>query len=389
MRKSQILSLFLCRLVPFSIGNGLIPLLPIYAKQIGGGSAVAGNYLAIIYIAVAAGTVLAGWISDKFDQRKNPIIIAGLAGIPLAWLIGRAENIWSLSIVTAILWFSAGLIITLIGILAGLSAGEDERGKIFGILSITSGLGTLIGCLTIGYIADRWGYPTMFATAAGISILLPLSGYFLTEKSIERSMQDDRPEKSGSGLGRSYYHLFFASLVASTAGFVIMMGRSFLMADLEYSIFEISITGVISGIVAMWLPLIMGWLSDRMGRKVFLYLGYLSCIISLGILAVSESLWQFILVLVFQSIFVGVNLSVGNALVTDLVHPELLGKGLARYGATIWIGGVLGFAITGYAIQYLGTLPTIIIGICMPLIAMVILFPVRSGVRGGDRIVTT
>jgi hypothetical protein len=61
MRKGQILSLFLCYLVPYTVGNGLIPLLPIYARQLGADSAVAGYYLAISYTAIAAGNLSAGW----------------------------------------------------------------------------------------------------------------------------------------------------------------------------------------------------------------------------------------------------------------------------------------------------------------------------------------
>jgi MFS family permease len=365
MRKSQILSLFVCSFVVYTTGNGLIPLLPIYATQLGADSAAVGYYLAFSYIAVAAGAVSAGWVSDKFQRRKKPIIITGLAGIPVAWLMGRAGNIWSLSIATACLWFCLGLGLALTGILTGLSAGEDERGKIFGILSLTTGLGAVVGGLTTGFIVDQWDFPTMFAVVAAFFILLPLSGLFLKEKGVERTKEGDGPAKGKSGLGRNFYLLFCASLIASIAGFVILLVRSLMM---------------------MPLPLLMGWLSDRMGRKIFLYLGYLAGIISLTILVVSVSLWHFMIALALQAIIQGVNTSIGNAWVTDLVPQELLGRGLALYGATTWIGGVIGFAGGGYALQNLGTSPTLIIGICLPLIAMVILIPIRSGV--GWRVAT-
>ena len=140
----------------------------------------------------------------------------------------------------------------------------------------------------------------------------------------------------------------------------------------------IASTGAVGGIVAMPLPLLMGWLSDRTGRKIFLYLGYLAGIASLSVLAISTSLWHFCIVLVLQTIFMTVSATVGNALVTDLLPQESLGRGLSLFGATGWIGGVLGFAGAGYALQSLGTLPTFIIGICLTLIAIVLLIPIRS-----------
>ena len=35
MSKKQILALFVCSLVPWTVGNGLVPLLPVYATQLG------------------------------------------------------------------------------------------------------------------------------------------------------------------------------------------------------------------------------------------------------------------------------------------------------------------------------------------------------------------
>lgn len=380
MRKKQVLSLFFCMLGIYVMGNGLIPLLPIYAQQLGAGSALAGYYLSFSYTAIAVGAISSGWVSDKLGHRKIPIIIFGLVSIPIAWLMGRAGNILYLSLLTAVLWYCGGLMLGLINILTGLSAGEGERGKIFGILSLTGGLGGLIGCLAIGYLVDRWGFATMFAVMALFMSLVPISGFFLGEKVVKKTREDEFKIERRS-LGRNYYHLFSASLIAMIASFVILFGRSLLMSDLIFSELDVSITGAVAGVVAMPLPFLMGWLSDRTGRKIFLYLGYLMCIISLAILASSFSLWHFILVLALQAIFVGVNTSIGNAFVTDLVPQESLGRGLALFGATTWIGGIIGFACTGYAIQTFGTLTTFLIAMCLPLIGMLILIPVPSRVK--------
>jgi len=53
MSNRQIIALFVCSLVPFTVGNGLVPLLPIYAAQLGAEPASAGNYLAFSYLAIA------------------------------------------------------------------------------------------------------------------------------------------------------------------------------------------------------------------------------------------------------------------------------------------------------------------------------------------------
>jgi MFS family permease len=381
MDKKQILALFVCSLVPWTVGNGLVPLLPVYATQLGANPTTAGYYLAFSYLALAVGAVAAGWLSDRLGRRKMPLIVAGLAGVPIAWLTGRVGHIWGLAVLTALLWFCGGLQLALNGILTGVSAGEDERGKIFGILSLTAGLGALIGGLATGFIVERWGFPAMFTAVAVFLILSPLAGIFLTEKEVERVQGQDRLAKERSRLGKSYRFLFAASLTASVAGFVIVLGRSLLMNELGFGALAIASTGAVGGVVAMPLPFLVGWLSDRTGRKIFLYLGCLAGITSLSLLAISTSLWHFCSVLALHTTFMAVNGTVGNALVTDLVSRESLGRALSLYSATSWIGGVLGFAGAGYALQRLGTLPTFVIGICLILIAIVLLTPIRSGER--------
>jgi predicted MFS family arabinose efflux permease len=68
--------------------------------------------------------------------------------------------------------------------------------------------------------------------------------------------------------------------------------------------------------------------------------------------------------------------AVGSALVTDIVPPASLGRGISLFTATTWIGGIIGFAVTGFAIENLGMFFTLIIGACLPFAAMVLLIPI-------------
>ena len=185
MTRRQLYSLLVCNLVMWTVGNGLVPLLPVYATRLGADPAAAGYYLAFSYLALAVGAVAAGWVSDRLQQRKMPLIVAGVAGVPLAWLAGRVGNISALTVLTALLWFCGGLGLALVGILTGLSARENERGRTFGILSLTNGLGALIGGLAAGFIAERWGFPAMFTAVGVFTILWPLAAAFVTEKQVK------------------------------------------------------------------------------------------------------------------------------------------------------------------------------------------------------------
>ena len=84
--------------------------------------------------------------------------------------------------------------VTLLSVLTGLFAEEAERGKAFGILSLTSALGTLIGGATAGPIADRWGYPTMFLGLSLCWSLSPLTALALEDKVVARIRDRDKLE---------------------------------------------------------------------------------------------------------------------------------------------------------------------------------------------------
>ena len=82
------------------------------------------------------------------------LIIAGTIAIPVILEMGRAENIWQLATATAAVWFLYGIATATISTLAGLFASKNERGKVLGIIGMNMSLGSIVGGLSLGPIAD-------------------------------------------------------------------------------------------------------------------------------------------------------------------------------------------------------------------------------------------
>ena len=122
MTKKQMAALFVCMLIPWTIGSGLVPLLPLFAISKGADPAIAGYYLAFSYLGLTAGALSAGWVSERLHHRRLPLIAVCLLSIPITWLLGRVNDIWSLSVITALLWFCGGVGMALTGILTALAA---------------------------------------------------------------------------------------------------------------------------------------------------------------------------------------------------------------------------------------------------------------------------
>src|SRR5215207_8862538 len=187
MSRRQLLALMVANMAAFASGIGLFTLLPIYATRLGADPASTGAFLSSIFIAVAAGTIFAGWLADRFQKRKLTLIVGGVFMIPLTWLMGSATTLSQLTLLTGITWLVGSMMAAMVGILAGLFAGEHERGRVFGLIGLAVGIGGTIGSFAAGPIVNQWGYPVLFQVAALCYVGVPLAGLFLTDRVIPRS----------------------------------------------------------------------------------------------------------------------------------------------------------------------------------------------------------
>jgi len=369
MSRRQLAALFVCSLVPWTIGNGLTPLLPVYATTLGASSAEAGCQLALMYGALAAGMLAADWVSQRLRGRKVLIFAAGALGTPTMWLMGYAQDSWQLAAVSAVWCLWAGMGVAQANVLAGLSAAQGQRGKVFGLLSMNPALGALCGGLAMGTMAARCGYAALFRCLSLFGLLWPVAACFLQDGEVERSLRPyPKGPRNGVGMGRGFHALLLASFLATLAAYLFIGGRSLIMLRLGFHATSISSTSALSEVPVLPLPMLLGWLSDRFGRKRFLLLGYLAASAGLLAMAASAHIWHFWIssVLVTTSLVTG---TVGSALAADLVPREALGKGLSLLDATTPVAGILGHAASGCAVQYLGSIRTFVPAALLPLMA--------------------
>jgi MFS family permease len=278
---------------------------------------------------------------------------------------------------SALVWPAWGLSVALVNILTSLDARQHERGKVFGVLGMTTGLGSVVGGAAFGPIADRWGYPTMFAAAALAMLAALLAIPWLHEEKRGRIRHGGvATSLPAAKLGFPFTLLFLAALCVAIGYYVGVLSVALAMNMRGFSAADISRTGIAAGLVGMTLPFVVGPLSDRVGRKAVLLICYPSIAASLLILIWANSLWHFWLSLGLRAV-IGSTLSMGSAFAADLLPRPALPAALSRLGAATWIGGVVGFAATGYAIQHLGLTFTLGMAAALLLIAIALVGAIR------------
>jgi MFS family permease len=90
----------------------------------------------------------------------------------------------------------------------------------------------------------------------------------------------------------------------------------------------------------------------------------------------STLLWHFWMSRVMLGI-VGTGFALGSALLTDISEPEELDTALSRFATTPWIGGVVGYALTGIAMEQVGMISTLWLGLFTALVAALLIFSIR------------
>lgn len=367
MKRSQLLLLFLCGLLAYWVGMGLMPLLPIYAAQLSASPSVVGNYLSSAFLTLTLGTAATGWLAARV-QRRHLLAATCLAAAPSAWFMGQSATIWQLAISTGLLWLVAGSILALISILAGRNAGADERGKVFGVLALASAFAAVFGNLVTGFIADRWGYPVLFGVIASNYLLLSALALRLEDSPAptEISPASGGPSPAGrAAFSPALILITTANLLLGAAMAFITMGRSLAMDAQGFSATTITVTGAVGALVGIVMNPLLGRISDRVNRRLLVALAYGCAAAALAATAGAQSAAAFTFASLLMT-FAGTERAVAPALVTDLVRREDLDRSMALYDAARWSGSIVGFLATGYAIQMVGVSASLLLSALLP-----------------------
>jgi MFS family permease len=375
MLKNKALAyLFFTNLVIFFIGTGLYPILPLYASQFGATPTLVGVYFALIYASISAGTMLAGWLVARLT-RKGAFVGAGVLGVPALILLGQATALWQVILLTGVVWFSGGIGTALVSVFTGLYAGDKSRGKSFGLMYLASPLASVIGGITVGQLVAWKGYPLMFAVLAAVWAGWPVLG-LLVVKDKPASTPPRSSEAAYKGqprFGQAFYMVLLAVLLSTTTVYISRLSISLSMQTLNFSASAMASTATAGGVISIPLTFLMGTLSDRLGRKGFLIVGYLLAAAGSLSLGVAGQLWHFWLATILLLLTRSVNGSVAAALAIDLLGRERIGRGLPWLNAMNWLAGILGSAGTGLLMDSLGPTPVYLIAAALPVVAAALL----------------
>ncbi|MFC5407255.1 MFS transporter [Cohnella soli] len=373
MKRDMLLNLFILYLVEFVRGAALISFLPIYGeKALGLELDVIGAAITAHYVTDTALKLAIGYLLDRLSVRT--VVGVGLFFSFIGIFILQFADVPWLFITAAAVY---GIGISPIWIVCLTKIKEDQRatqmGFLYTIWLVGLGSGPIVSNLLLDIDLDLTFYIIAGVALASwlLSLLIPGG----------RSMHIDvvpfRKQLSILGSRLKDMRLLLPGMVLQTlgAGMLLPILPSFAVNDLGMTATHYSVLLLIGGGCTIVGLIPMGKLSDALGKKWFLIVGFLSFGMVLFALTQKPPLglalfWAFLLGISYAAV-----LPAWNALLAAFVPPGQQGLGWGVFSTVEGIGGIVGPVIGGLlATSYGGSSVVGLAGILFIVISSFYLF---------------
>lgn len=146
----------------------VLPLLPFYAVELGGGGFAVGVLVSSYAVAQLVSAPLWGRVSDHYGRR--PALLIGLGASAVAYVIfGYAVSLWML-LASRLVQGAGGGTVGVVQAYVADATEPEHRARSLGWLSAATNLGVMIGPV-IGSLSRAWGPEAPGLIAAGLCVL--------------------------------------------------------------------------------------------------------------------------------------------------------------------------------------------------------------------------
>lgn len=337
--------------------------LPIHWQEVGLASLwEVGILLSVNRIIRLPFNPLVSWLYGRISSR-NGVIFAGILatcttvsyafikGFAL-WLIFRC--IWGI----AWTFLRLGAFFTILEI-----SGENNRGYYMGLYNGLYRLGSLVGMLTGGFLADQYGIGAA-ALLFGLMTCLAIPFTFQLLPSSSSHAPETKQLQKGSTIINS--NVLWTLL---TGLFIAMVYQGAFMSTLSYLIqvhnfSQLSLFGVMIGAASLagilqalrwgWEPWLAPWfgkLSDgKYGRKTILIVTLVLAAISFSLIPLPLPLGLWLLLIIFILVTATILTTISDAIACDVAFCSPPKTFMAAYSFAIDIGAALG-PLVSYALN--------------------------------------
>ncbi len=380
------------------LGFGLIiPLLPFYVEQLGGGPEMVTLIIAMYALVQFATAPWVGRLSDRFGRK--PILIWTTAGTAVAHVIlGFADNLTLIILSRALAGIMAGNLGVAFAYIGDV-APRKESAKAFGRLTTGFTLGFTFGPAIGGLLAGTDMETANFHIPAMTAATLSLLACFCVVRFLPESMPVEKraaltagkPGKSFSEQLRAVMRvdvlwklaivsfLFFVSWTQLLSIFALWANRVFEQGPAQIG-FLFMYMGLVGSIVQF---VVTGPVTKKFGEMRVLHLTTVGMLVGFTGLALSSSLFWVVISLTLASASNSLFTPVSTSVVSQRSSPKERGAILGIFQSIGSLGRVAGPAFSGLAFANLGYNSPFHIAALVMVPCLILLLVVSRAARNG------
>ncbi|MBA7651720.1 putative MFS-type transporter YfcJ [subsurface metagenome] len=360
----------------------LQPMLPLYLTSIGVTPEILGLMLSVAMAGMVIGESLWGWLADKVGV-KIPMSAGTFISSLLVFCFVLTQHIPA---IFTIFFFWGLLRSALFGSgrgYIGANAPPSKKATFMAFITVMMSASRSIGALPSGFVADNWGFQTVFFISCGISLFGGMAVVIglrktqllkLEPPAIAPAPTDENPSTAQKV---SYHPLTYQCVVTIFQFFGLGTLITFLpllaTQVIGVTSSEVGILFTIRGLSAMVLGIPMGLLADRKGKRAFMILGLLVSAAAMAGMAFSESFPWLIVFVIVSSLGLTMFSPAALGLVSDSVPLHLQSTAMGIYGGVCEnIGIIAGSSLGGFAWSAWGPQATFLMGTVASILGVVI-----------------
>ncbi|GAB6192848.1 MFS transporter [Desulfocastanea catecholica] len=193
MKNNTLITLLLSVFIAL-LGIGIIvPVMPIFARELGAGGVALGMIIAAFSITRGLLQPVVGNFSDRWGRKGfliTGLFVYGLVGL----LIPHATGVPDLIIIRAFHGIGSAMIVPIAMAYMSFLSPVGEEGRYMSYLNIAIFCGIGCGPVIGGLLSDNWGLPSVFYTMAGLSflafilVILYMPGQIAAKRDIARPL---------------------------------------------------------------------------------------------------------------------------------------------------------------------------------------------------------
>lgn len=323
-------------------------LLSVYSKQLGATDVLVGMVSGVFYAVALVTRPFTGTAMDCVS-RKKMFIICSLGNMLALLGYSTAKNIWMIIAFRALQGCTYGAVAALTLVMSAETLDPEHMTSGVAAFAMSQIFPRLIGPGLGLKLSEKYGFSTLYLSAAGVVLLGIILTFFLEEEPREYSK----------------FKLTLNSIIAVEAmvpilallimNFCISSTTSFMMLHInERGIPNVEYYFIVSSVAMLVLRPLFGTLADKYGTEKILVITLLCLFAAMNIFARAHSFFDLVMYGIFNSIGYSATVSLLQALVMKVTPAERRGAASSSSYIGSDVGLVIGNLINGSIAQRYG-----------------------------------